>query len=305
MEKYFKQAQENLKTKYNVDVIQDILLGIKDTIVLYADIKDKNDVTLNVISNTLSLVNLPDQPSIKMSEIIDLIDYNNRYAEVSGHGSYKTYVTTEINNFDLTMNITFPIKTNNQRTWIHFGGFKVEKNNDIYVLFVTNLTELMEKEEAIYEKTHKDPLTSLFNKYTFDFHYGRRYQKDNVHVLYFDLDDFKEINDKNSHIVGNKVLVQFANILKQYDTEYNRFYRLGGDEFVGMVFEDTEKVLKIADEILEKTKEIKVPNISKPLTVSGGIIKGTIKEDLVRKADDLLYQAKNNGKNQIIFEVET
>lgn len=304
MKKYFNEAQQQLKTKYKIDLMEDILLGIKDTILLYADIKDKKSITLNVINNNLELINLPDQSSIRLDEIISLIDFNNGYAEVSGHESYHNYVTSELYNFDLTMNITFPIKTSKRRTWVHFGGFKVEKNPDIYVLFITNLTELMEKEEEIYIKTHKDSLTSLFNKYAFDFHYGKRYKNKDIHILYFDLDDFKEINDQNSHIEGNRVLVEFANILKTYDTEFNRFYRLGGDEFVGMIFEDNEKVLKMADDILEKTRKIKVPNQSKPISVSAGIIKGTIRDDLVRKADDLLYQAKKNGKNQYIFEIE-
>lgn len=305
MEKYFKQAQNNLKSKYDVDVINDIILGNQDRVLFYADISNKEDINLHVISNSLELIGLSESDKISMKELMDFIDYKNKYAEVAGMNEYKKYITDELYNFDKNMNITFPVNHHDQRTWIHFDGFKVEKNQNIYAIFATNITELMEHEEALYEKTHKDSLTQLFNKYAFDYHYGLRYHLEHLHILYIDIDDFKDINDQYSHHVGNEALKKMSLVLKEYETEYNRFYRLGGDEFVGMFFEQTDQVLQIANDILSKTKEIKLPKTDKRFSVSMGIIKGTIKDDLVRKADDLLYQAKSNGKDQYIFGVES
>jgi len=300
----FKQAQERLKNKYNLDVIEDIVLGNSERVFLYADKSEENQITLHVISNSLELIGLPDQGSITMGELMNFIDYDNKYAEVSGFLEYKSYIEKELLDFSKIMNITFPIKYDNQRVWIHFDGFKVEKNENVYAIFASNISELMEHEEALYEKTHKDSLTQLFNKYAFDYHYGLRYQMEHLHIIYIDIDDFKDINDQFSHHVGNEALKKLSSLLKQYETENNRFYRLGGDEFVGMFFDETEEVLSIAKDILMRTKQITLPQANKNFTISMGVIKATQREDLVSKADDLLYKAKNNGKDQIVFEIE-
>jgi diguanylate cyclase (GGDEF)-like protein len=304
MAKFFKQAQERLKNKYNLDVIEDIVLGNSERVFLYADKSEKEQITLHVISNSLELIGLPDQESITMKTLMNLIDFDNKYAEVAGISEYKTYIEKELLDFSKIMNITFPIKYDNQRVWIHFDGFKVEKNENVYAIFASNISELMEHEEALYEKTHKDSLTQLFNKYAFDYHYGLRYQMEHLHIIYIDIDDFKDINDQFSHHVGNEALKKLSSLLKQYETENNRFYRLGGDEFVGMFFDETEEVLSIAKDILMRTKQITLPQANKNFTISMGVIKATQREDLVTKADDLLYKAKNNGKDQIVFDIE-
>lgn len=305
MKKFYKQASLELKNKYNIDVVDDILLGKKDRVLLYADVTHKNDIVFHVISNHLNLIGLPDLESISLDSIIGYIDFDNRYAEVAGLIKYKKYIIDSLFNFDDDMNITFPIIYQGQRTWVHFDGFKVEKNPNIYVCFASDFSKLMAHEEVMYEKTHKDALTHLFNKYTFDYHYGLRYQWDNIHILYLDLDDFKIINDTYGHNVGNQVLQNFAQMLTSYETDINRFYRLGGDEFIGMHFGETKHILHMAEDILERTQKVHIPKHHKPITVSIGIVKGTLREEMVRKADDLLYQAKNNGKNQIVFEVES
>jgi diguanylate cyclase (GGDEF)-like protein len=304
MANFFKQAQERLKNKYNLDVIEDIVLGNSERVFLYADKSEENQITLHVISNSLKLIGLPNQQSITMNALMKLIDYDNKYAEVAGFLEYKSYIEKELLDFSKIMNITFPIKYDNQRVWIHFDGFKVEKNENVYAIFASNISELMEHEEALYEKTHKDSLTQLFNKYAFDYHYGLRYQMEHLHIIYIDIDDFKDINDQFSHHVGNEALKKLSSLLKQYETENNRFYRLGGDEFVGMFFDETEEVLSIAKDILMRTKQITLPQANKNFTISMGVIKATQREDLVSKADDLLYKAKNNGKDQIVFDIE-
>lgn len=304
MKKFYKQASVELKNKYDIDVVDDILLGKKDRVLLYADITQQDELELHVISNHLNLIGLPDLTSISMKSIIEYIDLNNRYAEVAGLDKYMNYIYKALYNFDDDMNITFPIIYQNKRTWIHFDGFKVEKNPNIYAFYASDFSKLMVDEEVLYEKTHKDALTHMFNKYTFDYHYGLRYQITDIHILFLDLDDFKIINDTHGHNVGNQVLKSFASMLQSFETDMNHFYRMGGDEFIGMYFGDSKEILVMANAILEETQKIKVPKHHKPMTVSIGIIKGTLREDMVRKADDLLYQAKNLGKNQVVFDIE-
>ena len=302
--RYFGLATEELKKKYDIDIIFDVILGRKDRVLLYGDISDRNDIELKVISGTLEYIGLPNGQSFILSELLNQIDLTNKYAELSGKKKYLDYVYGELFSFHKEIDVTFPVCIEKKRKWLRFNNFPVEKNKNVVTFFVTDVTELLDKEEMLYEKTHKDSLTSLFNKYSLDYHYGQRYQLPNFHAIYLDLDNFKIMNDTYGHASGNEFLRKFSIILKSHETEKNKFYRIGGDEFVGLLFESEEKIREITKNILEETRKIQIPNCDKNVTVSIGIIQATKREDVIRKADDVLYKVKANGKDNFLYEVE-
>jgi len=302
--RYFDLATEELKKKYDIDIIFDVILGRKDRVLLYGDISDKNRIEMKVISGTLEYIGLPNGQSFMLSELLNHIDLANKYAELSGKGKYLDYVYGELFNFHKEIDITFPVFIEKKRKWLRFNNFPVEKNKNVVTFFVTDVTELLDKEEELYEKTHKDALTNLYNKYSLDFHYGQRYHLPNFHALYLDLDNFKIMNDAYGHASGNEFLRKFSIILKTHETEKNKFYRIGGDEFVGLLFESEEKIRDITKNILEETRKIQIPNCDKNVTVSIGIIQATKREDVIRKADDVLYKVKANGKDNYLYEIE-
>jgi diguanylate cyclase len=303
--KYLEQATQKLKDRYQVDLISDILLGKKDRVLLFADVLDPKDIWLEVISNKLSLIGFPDHQKISFNHMLSQIDYQNKYAEVAGIHEYKDYVYGELFRFDRDIDVTIPLKTELGKTWVRFNAYPISGHPNLITLYLSNVTDLMIREEELYAKTHKDPLTGLFNKYTFDYHYGKRYLKDHLHVMYLDIDNFKVINDAYGHPVGNWYLVEFARLLKTFETTYTKFYRIGGDEFIGLIFESSEIVKEIAQTIINQTHKIILKEHTKGLSVSIGIIQSVYGEDLARKADDVLYKAKKSGKNQYLFEVES
>ena len=302
--RYFNLATEELKKKYDIDIIFDVILGRKDRVLLYGDISDKNHIEMKVISGTLEYIGLPNGQSFILSELLNHIDLTNKYAELSGKGKYLDYVYSELFSFHKEIDVTFPVCIEKKRKWLRFNNFPVEKNKNVVTFFVTDVTELLDKEEKLYEKTHKDALTNLYNKYSLDYHYGQRYQLPNFHAIYLDLDNFKIMNDTYGHASGNEFLRKFSIILKTHETEKNKFYRIGGDEFVGLLFESEEKIRDITKNILEETREIQIPNCDKNVTVSIGIIQATKREDVIRKADDVLYKVKANGKDNYLYEIE-
>lgn len=302
--KYFELASKELKDLYHIDVIDDVLLGRKDRVMLYGDVSKGSAVELHVISGSLSLIGFDDRPTITLNKILAHFEYKNKYAEVAGKKEYYDYVYAEIGHFDREGDVTFPISVGGKRLWLRLMISPVEVSPYMCIFTFVNVTELLDKEELIYEKTNKDALTSLFNKYTFDYHYGLRYQFPNLHVLYMDLDDFKIINDDNGHLVGNVVLQRFADILKSFEQGYDAFYRLGGDEFVGLIFGSSDYVKNVAEKIIAETQRITIPDAAKNVSVSIGIIKSTRGDDLIRRADELLYKVKKTGKNNYLFDVE-
>ena len=303
--RYFNKATEDLKKQYDIDIIFDVLLGRKDRVFLYADTSNVEHIEMKVISGTLENIGLPNSDSFMLNDLVNSIDLTNKYAEISGKGKYLDYVYAELFDFKNEVDVTFPVIIKNHRKWLRFNIFQIEKNKKISAFFISDVSELLEREEAIYEMTHKDSLTQLFNKYSLDFHYGLRYQTPNFHAIYLDLDNFKMMNDTYGHLSGNEFLKRFADILKTHETEISKFYRIGGDEFVGLFFENEKKIKEIAEDVLKQTRKIKIPNCDRDVTVSIGIIKATKREDVIRKADDLLYKVKASGKDNYLYEIET
>lgn len=291
-----------LKQTYQIDLVKDILLGRNDRVLFYGDVINPQHIEFHLIHGEVELLGYQKHEKIELNDLFNRIDLNNRYAEVAGKKEYLDYVNRNLFVFDRDSDITFPIRMHHQRIWIRVLSMPIK--NHVVSYQIANVTNFLNHEEELYDKTHRDSLTQLFNKYTLDYHYGLRYLWDRFHAFYLDLDNFKIINDTYGHHIGNVVLIEFAQILKKYTNEYNRFYRIGGDEFVGLFFEDEEIIKQIAENIIKETRLIKVNELNMLITVSIGVIQATHRDDVIRKADDLLYRVKANGKNSYLYDIE-
>lgn len=141
-------------------------------------------------------------------------------------------------------------------------------------------------------------------------------------LMFMDLDNFKPLNDAHGHEAGDKLLIEVANRLLKSVREIDTVARIGGDEFVVMLTElDTDESLsrqqakKVSEKIRSALAEpyfINVTNddgvntvVEHYCTASIGVVlfKGTApsKEEVIKFADDGMYQAKNAGRNKVIF----
>ncbi|MCK7486819.1 MAG: GGDEF domain-containing protein [Bacillus subtilis] len=300
---YFLEAQDELHRDYGLDLVNDVLLGDPSKVIAYAHVANGQSIQLKLIHGSFVQLGLPEQRVLSLADLLQHLDLENKYAEVSGKDDYKQYVYGELFNFAANTDVTFPIMIHKHRVWLRITGYQAI-NSSIRVFSISDVSELLNREELIFEKTHKDALTGLFNKYTFDYHYGNRYQRKDTHVLYLDLDDFKVINDSFGHQLGDQCLQQFADILKSYETEFNRFYRIGGDEFLGLFFANETTMKTMAETIIARTQSILCEVLTKQLTVSIGIVQATKGINLAAQADRLLYQVKNLGKNSFAYKIE-
>ena len=158
-------------------------------------------------------------------------------------------------------------------------------------------------------KSLTDPLTGLNNRECLE-KKMRELQDAGCHGSLFmiDLDNFKQINDTFGHIVGDKTLQLFADVLRSNSREQDIVCRLAGDEFVvfytDMVDKDTaaKKAEGIISLFSEKIIKLGYGGI---VSVSIGIViceeNGEEFQELYRKADKSLYFVKNNGKNAYHF----
>lgn len=159
------------------------------------------------------------------------------------------------------------------------------------------------------EKMH-DSLTSLYNRYGLSFAINslvaiRKDENCSICVLFIDLDCFKCVNDIYGHLEGDKILVDFSNILKQTCRENDILIRYGGEEFLAVLVHTD---LKAAKEMAERIRSCCASNLTLPdnksVTVSIGVVKFRAEEDFehcLLRVDSALYEAKKNGRNQIVI----
>ncbi|GEM_PF-682829 len=302
----FDVLKKRLEQRYGLDLIHDLILSPDDLIILFADLSLDADMTLELISGNLGTIGLDNTATLPLKNLLNAFDFDNAYAVVAGEAEHYNAVRDEILDFKRKPMVTFPIKgVSGKKHWIRLQVVPVEKQPTIVTFFITNLSNYMMEEESIYHKTHHDSLTGLFNKYTLDFHYGQRYRFKDFHVMFLDLDNFKDLNDDKGHNVGNAFLKGFADILKEHQYLYNRFYRIGGDEFVGLCFKKSKQIQEDAAAIIAKTAVLAQQYGTTYCSVSIGIVKAEQRQDVIRKADMLLYKAKQLGKNRYVFDKES
>jgi diguanylate cyclase (GGDEF)-like protein len=155
-----------------------------------------------------------------------------------------------------------------------------------------------------------DTMTGVYNRRRFFELAEKRFKehKNNLYVVMMDIDKFKNINDTYGHQTGDRVLKEFANIVKNYIQEDTIFGRIGGEEFVLVCNFDDENKLQKRLEILRKAIErSEVISFGEKVhfTISSGVAKWNKThnsiDDMLREADENLYEAKGTGRNKVIF----
>ncbi len=169
--------------------------------------------------------------------------------------------------------------------------------------------QLQQALEKIEELVIKDELTGLYNRRhlieMLDKQRAVANREGTPFVLAFiDLDNFKLINDKHGHVVGDRVLRQFSDLLQESVREVDLVSRYGGEEFVlllaGVGIETAEIVL---ERIRDSVEHMKFSSESLTMTISVGITEYVAletAEETLDRADKLLYVAKQKGCNRVI-----
>jgi diguanylate cyclase (GGDEF)-like protein len=121
-------------------------------------------------------------------------------------------------------------------------------------------------------------------------------------VIMFDLDHFKQINDKYGHSAGDSVLEELSKLVKENLRDAESIGRYGGEEFLALLPNtDLNTATSIADRIRKKVQSHSFANVSS-ITISIGVIKvfqNESKRELLKRVDNLLYQAKKEGRNRV------
>lgn len=165
------------------------------------------------------------------------------------------------------------------------------------------------KQVKMLIEAYKDELTKTHNRKTLKrwFHIKSKIidsDVKNLSIIYFDIDNFKNINDTYGHNFGDTVLKKLAYISKKTVPNYGLFSRIGGEEFCILLPEDIERSNLLAEELRSHISEIYFNN-NVNITCSFGVasyINGDTLELLLDKGDKEMYKAKLKGKNCVSSE---
>ncbi len=290
---------------------QELLLMIdkndasKEQIVHY--LNKSSQIILNADSTTLT--------DIDFNESI----YHNAYKDIA-QKSLTSYAQTNENIKKLAQKHETTIqKCHNQHNQIDIPNLtnkfneiqkhmtdEVKKANEI-------ISQLTNQVKVLEEKSNLDSLTKVFNRRAMISYLheicSNKNKPYNFHLLMLDVDDFKYINDTYGHLAGDKVLIFIANILKKTLRDGDKIFRYGGEEFIIILNRtDTHHCIKIANRLLDliRSNHLIYKGNNLRVTLSIGATKylqGDTQDSLIARADEALYKAKNNGKDQIYMEV--
>lgn len=320
--KQLSTIKSKLQQSMSNDSLLDRFFEIFDIIVV--DLKNERNTAkafLSTLSNTLATV----QSAVKTTLELN-IESNKKQDKLNGLLQKQiTEMTSDLGKATSLSNIKIDI--NEKLTLIAStlqkkSTLEAEQQHALnqQMQDMANKVEKLEQQSKTFEKRIKeqqdksmqDSLTKLANRAAFDDFYAKAMMKfhDNPYelaIVVLDLDDFKRINDTYGHIAGDKTLQVIANTLKKQISDKAFIARYGGEEFV-LVISDNDKnsVLQILELIRKQVERLpfKFKNDKVTMTMSIGVSHINENDNIhtsFERADEALYKAKAQGKNQVIY----
>ena len=194
---------------------------------------------------------------------------------------------------------------------LHHGSFH-------FVWMFTDITLEKQYQKRLLNSAHYDQLTNLPNRFLLNDRIQQamvdaKRNKHSLAIIFIDLDGFKLINDRFGHDMGDALLMHVSKQMKKALRASDTVARIGGDEFVAVVggLQHADEATPIIDKLLTALST-PVKKANQPLQVSGSLgvtfypqTENLDGEQLIRQADQAMYQAKQSGKNNYhIFDVK-
>ena len=170
------------------------------------------------------------------------------------------------------------------------------------LLIMNDVTKLEESRRDMEKMALTDPLTGLFNRrYIFEFMAEEKIQEKGFSVIMGDIDYFKKINDTYGHPVGDIVLKKVSDTMKNTIGKKGLVARFGGEEFLIVMLNMTSKdAYFYAEKLRIEIENLQIKECPSGTTISLGVSQfsqGQDIDEVVKVADELLYLAKESGRN--------
>jgi len=210
-----------------------------------------------------------------------------------------------VTKIDKMQNIQVEMHNDNLKQIFYMQVSKIK--TDRYMISFFNVSRVMAEKEAIMLVAQKDDLTQIYNRTMFNTLLSRALRRVQVYnepftLILFDIDHFKQVNDNYGHNIGDQVLIHLSSLVKSELRHQDSFARWGGEEFIilseSSTQEDAYELASRLREIIEAYPFEVVGKITCSFGVSQYAEDDTL-NSLLKRVDDALYQAKDNGRNRV------
>jgi len=240
------------------------------------------------------------------SDISDLFLPDDKCIDKYTHGKNWIEIIEKTNNKRVKVKILSKIDMLN-----HYFHIKISKMQDSkeYILAFSDITEIELEKAAIKKSAELDPLTNIYNRVKLNemflsiFFNARKYNKVLTLIL-FDIDHFKHINDEYGHNIGDRVLQELTGLIRGLLREdEDIFARWGGEEFI-VLLQDVplSETIALASRLRKEIENYSFEVVEK-ITCSFGVTQftqGDTQSLFFERVDEALYEAKENGRNQVV-----
>lgn len=197
--------------------------------------------------------------------------------------------------------------------WYYDRGTVTKRDKDGKPLLlqgiVFDITESKKVVEQLRFLSERDPLTNVYNRRSFFIKLDDVIKEQHIHetpfsLIMFDIDHFKKINDTYGHLIGDDTLRRLTSLINEDKRSNDLVYRYGGEEFF-ILLKNTELkgAVQLAKRLHKLISDLKIPKVGH-VTVSMGVVeygKDESVDDVIKRVDDLMYDAKEAGRNQIKY----
>jgi len=315
--------KKKLMTDKSNDEVLKHFIDIFDVIV--ADFKDEHNSARSFLTNlsaTLTTVQSAVKDTIvtqtKSQKTNDKINQKLQEQLIDMTGTVKKALSLNQVKEDINDKLQFIANTLEQKSKFEQQNHQqlADKLNDM-----SAKVELLERQSKVFEdklaeqqrKSMQDALTKLANRAAFDDYFAKamvrfHHKPFQLAIVVLDIDNFKQINDTYGHTAGDKTLQVIANTIAKHVSKGVFVGRYGGEEFVLIYSQTQEKELTKELNALNKyiarlPFKFKSDKVSITLSIGATHIKANDNIHIAfERADQAMYKAKNNGKNQVIYQ---
>jgi len=308
----------NLRNEQHVEISTDI----------YEMYFGEKDISSRVKNYTINAVRILDASNLQQAKkIVDLIDTQSesllmdlntvvKQYEIEGEQNLLNLKTMEVviwvaTIFILLLEVIFIFQPMIQHI-LHLTEAEERSIENLKNQVNIRTLSLQQANQKLETLASHDPLTGLKNRLNFEQDLEYIVEQHVKHhcpyaILMFDIDFFKQVNDAHGHDVGDLVIVDTANLLKQSIRQEDKVYRIGGEEFIVVLnrvtYEDAaDKAENIRKSIENHTFHANQITLKK--TISGGLYHSSLEnsdslKEILKLVDNALYLSKQNGRNKI------
>jgi diguanylate cyclase (GGDEF)-like protein len=243
-----------------------------------------------------------------LSDIFDKVENNKNFLQTYNDGvHWIEYLKREQNSKYLK------VRVKKDGIFRYFRPYAKELTTNDTTLYLITFDEITQEYEKIKELEHiasTDPLTKLFNRNKLNDVLDKEMALSHaiaspLSIIFLDIDNFKLVNDTYGHDIGDKVLIDIANIIKSVTRVNDIAARWGGEEFmITLQSTDTAMACILAERLRVAVEEHTFTLVGK-LTISLGVTEYKINENeeiFIKRVDEALYEAKEKGRNQVVVK---